>query len=262
VGQLGLGHTEQIGDDEPVSAAGHVPLGGAAVRVVAGAHHACAQLDDGTVRCWGANDEGQLGLGHTDAIGDDETPASVDPTSVGGVVVELTAGEAHTCARLDDGAVRCWGANDAGQLGLGHTDVIGDDERPDAASPLELGGGPLELVAGARHTCALLGDGRVICWGEGLDGRLGYGDESDVGSTVSIAEAEAVDLEGRIAASVFIGSSGASTCVQLDDGAVRCWGLNDVGQLGQGNTDPASSEPTTTPGRIPDIIVVDRDDDE
>lgn len=263
VGQLGYGHTERIGDDESPAQAGDVALGGRAVSLTAGAHHACARLEDGTARCWGLGDAGQLGYGDTDDVGDDERPIDRGPVAVGGsaAIVELVAGESHTCARLETGAVRCWGANDAGQLGLGHTNAIGDDEDPADVADVDVGGTATALAAGARHTCAVLTGGRLRCWGEGLDGRLGYGDELDVGDDEDPADVGDVDLEGRAVASVFAGPAAASTCVQLDDGAVRCWGLGDMGQLGLGDTDSRGDTAETTPARIPDVIVVDDSDD-
>ncbi|MCX4242311.1 RCC1 domain-containing protein [Paraliomyxa miuraensis] len=261
VGQLGLGHTKRIGDDELPADVGVVPLGGTAVRVVAGAYHACAQLVDGTARCWGANDTGQLGLGHTATIGDDETPSHVRTISLGGAVAELVAGEGHTCARLDTGAVRCWGANDAGQLGLGHAKTIGDDERPSSTLAIALGGPAIGLAAGARHTCAVLANASLVCWGEGLDGRLGLGHEDDVGGTTIPAGSGAVELGDHSASAVFIGATGSSTCAKLDGGAARCWGLDYAGQLGQAHTQTLGARPTTTPDQIPDIIVAHDDDD-
>ncbi len=261
-GQLGLGHTATVGDDETPADADKVQLGGAAVSVVAGAHHACALLDDGTVRCWGANDAGQLGLGHTATIGDDETPSFVRPISLGAAAVELAAGESHTCARLVTGAIQCWGANDAGQLGLGHADTIGDDERPNSTSTVALAAPAVGLAAGARHTCAILTNASLVCWGEGLDGRLGLGHENDVGVSATLSPgAGTVDLGDRSASRVFIGATASSTCAELDDGSLRCWGLNDVGQLGLGHTEPRGATPTTTPGRIADVIVAKGGDD-
>ena len=80
-----------------------------------------------SVRCWGANASGQLGLGHTRTLGDDEPIASVGTVDLGGArALRITAGDRHTCALLTSGHVRCWGDNTHGQLGLGHTDTLGD----------------------------------------------------------------------------------------------------------------------------------------
>ncbi len=263
VGQLGYGHTWRVGDDESPGSAGTVALGGRAVSVVAGAHHACASLDDGSVRCWGLNDSGQLGYGHTQDIGDDELPTSVPPVALGGTVVQLVAGERHTCARFDTGAVRCWGGNDAGQLGYAHSQAIGDNEIPTSAPELSIGGPATTLAAGARHTCAVVTGGELRCWGEGIDGQLGYGNHDDVGDDEPITEAGSVDLGPQWVDAVYSGPTASSTAVRLDDNSVKCWGLGDVGQLGLGDTASAGNTQTTTPIRLPYVIKVDdtTDDD-
>ena len=180
-GQLGYGHTQPIGDDEAPAYAGEVALGGAAVSVVAGAHHACALLEDGAVRCWGLGQSGQLGLGCASNIGDDELPVNVGPVKVGGPAVEIVAGGYHTCARLESGDVRCWGEGSQGQLGYGDDDDIGDDELPQSVGSVQVGQEVVALAAGSEHTCAVLVDGALRCWGDGAGGRLGYGSELDIG---------------------------------------------------------------------------------
>ena len=79
--------------------------------------HTCALLDNGRVRCWGNGYWGQLGYGNTNDIGDDEAPASAGDVDVGGVAVQLAVGYSHTCVLLETNRVRCWGENEAGQLG-------------------------------------------------------------------------------------------------------------------------------------------------
>jgi alpha-tubulin suppressor-like RCC1 family protein len=81
-GQLGYGHTHDIGDKQLPASAGDVPLGGRAVQISAGGLHTCAVLDTGRLRCWGDNEWGQLGYGHKRNIGDDETPASAGDVPV------------------------------------------------------------------------------------------------------------------------------------------------------------------------------------
>jgi cysteine-rich repeat protein len=109
-----------------------VDVGGTVVGLALGRIHTCAVLDTGAVRCWGDNFAGQLGYGHTDEIGDDETPASAGDVPLAGApgVLSISAGDYHTCAVLDTGAMRCWGNNEHGALGLANTAFIGDDEVP------------------------------------------------------------------------------------------------------------------------------------
>jgi alpha-tubulin suppressor-like RCC1 family protein len=164
-GQLGDGTTtDRL---TPVLVSG---LSSGVTAISAGSNHACALLQSGGVRCWGDNDDGQLGDG---TFTDRPTPVDVVGLSSG--VVAISAGgdfsDGHTCARLATGALQCWGSNHDGQLGIGGSqftaqstpvDVIG---LPGAASVVE---------AGPRHTCAIV-SGRVKCWGDNFDGQLGDG---------------------------------------------------------------------------------------
>ncbi len=230
-GQLGYGHTRSLGDDELPSSAGDVDVGGTVRELVAGGWHTCALLDTGAVRCWGRNDFGQLGYGHTRSLGDDEPPSLAGDISVGGRVLQLSAGDWHTCALLDTSAVRCWGLNSSGQLGLGHTFAIGNDELPSSSESVSVSGHPLQLSTGRHHTCALLSTGSLQCWGDNGHGQLGLGHRDELHAP----PAHPVDLAGAAVLHVTTGAS--FTCALLDTGEVRCWGLNDSGQLGQGHTE-------------------------
>lgn len=135
-GTLGIGSTVgYVG----VSAAQDVDLGtGQILQLVGGNAHVCALIQGGTVRCWGSATFGQLGYGNTENIGDDEDPVVAGDVNVGGTVIQLAAGAVHTCALLMDGAVRCWGRNQYGQLGYGNMNTIGDDEAPATAGNVPL----------------------------------------------------------------------------------------------------------------------------
>jgi alpha-tubulin suppressor-like RCC1 family protein len=248
-GQLGYGYTENIGDNEKPNVAGHVEVNGIAAQIAAGARHTCALLDTGAVACWGSNDQSQLGYAglSAPAIGDDELPAAIGTVNVGGPVLQLVAGGAHTCALMENHEVRCWGANEHGQLGHGHTKTIGKGADPAAAPPVPLERPVRQLAAGEAHTCALLDTGTVRCWGLGLDGRLGYA------STESIGDDELpttdVDLGGT---AVAITAGRAHTCAFLRGGAIRCWGLGLDGRLGYGNTDTIGDDETpASAGDVP-----------
>jgi alpha-tubulin suppressor-like RCC1 family protein len=176
VGQLGYG--QPLGDMAVPATAGDVPLGAAAVQVIAGGAHTCAVLESGALRCWGDNADGQLGYGHTHAIGDDETPAAAGDVALGGAVVQVVAGLRHTCALREGGMLRCWGDNADGQLGLALGVHVGDDELPLAAGAIALGEpGVAAIFAGAlaEHTCAVRGDGSLRCWGRNDHGQVGLG---------------------------------------------------------------------------------------
>jgi alpha-tubulin suppressor-like RCC1 family protein len=82
-------------------------------------------MEGGTLRCWGDGEDGQLGYGNTDNVGDDEVPADVGDVPLGETVVQVSAGGTHTCALLEQGTVRCWGRAEHGQLGQGNTTQTG-----------------------------------------------------------------------------------------------------------------------------------------
>ncbi len=260
-GQLGYGNIEDIGDNETPNTVGTVNLGGNAAAIAAGGDHVCAILVSGAVRCWGSGSSGELGYGNTDSIGDTETPNTVGPVSLGAgrKATAIASGLAHTCAILDNGRVRCWGFGGDGRLGYGTADSIGDTELPSTVGPVDLGPGrtAVAIAAGDNHTCAILDNGTVRCWGNGALGRLGYGNTTDIGDTESPASVGPVDLGlGRTAVAISAGA--AETCVVLDNGRIRCWGDGDDGRLGYGNLDdigdtetPATIEPVSAGGTIP-----------
>ena len=204
-GQLGKGGTADIGDDETPAAAGPVALGGHGARAIAGGKgHTCAILDDATARCWGFGADGRLGYASETSI---TTASSAPPIALGAgrTPIVISAGEAHTCAILDDGTARCWGFGGNGRLGHDSTLSIGDDagETPASAGPVTFGSGRIAraITAGFSHTCALLDDGTLRCWGFGGSGRLGYGDEASIGDDParSLASAGPVPVGAQVA---------------------------------------------------------------
>ena len=248
-GRSGYANTSTIGDDETPGSVGPVNLGAGrtAAAITAGVAHTCAVLDDGSVRCWGLGDDGRLGYGNTASIGDNETPGSAGPVSLGTgqTAVAVAAGDKHTCALLDDGTVRCWGNGGNGRLGYGNTSPIGDDETPGSAGPVNLGAGRTAVSVTTRyeHTCVLLDDSTVRCWGRGLFGRLGYANQADIGDTELPGSVGPVDLgAGRTVLAVSAGDE--HNCARLDDDSVRCWGRNTLGQLGYADTSDVGDDET------------------
>ncbi|SVB87742.1 uncharacterized protein METZ01_LOCUS240596, partial [marine metagenome] len=123
-----------------------------------GYYHTCAVLDDGSLYCWGRNYNGQLGDGTTTDI---PTPVQVSlPT--GRTASSVSNGYYHTCAVLDDDSLYCWGQNWNGQ--------IGDDTTTDSSTPVEVslptGRTASSVATGRYHTCAVLDDGSLYCWGD------------------------------------------------------------------------------------------------
>ena len=227
-GRLGYGDTQTVGDDETPASKGDVNLGAVAVQVSTGGSHTCALTESGTVRCWGFNQDGQLGYasGANELIQD---PADLGDVNVGGSVTQIVTGSSHTCALLSTGNVRCWGEGIDGRLGYGDTDDVGDDETPASKGDVNVGGTVAQIVAGQTHTCALLETGAVRCWGEGLDGKLGYSNEDNIGDSETPASAGDVNVGGTVTQ---LAAGAFHTCALLDTGNVRCWGRGQSGQLG------------------------------
>ena len=184
-----------------------------------GRAHSCALLTDKTVKCWGNNDYGQLG--------DAQAEASLTPVAVNGIanVQQLVSGHAHLCALLLDGSVTCWGSNLLGESG-----VAIDASAPIVApTQVELSGKATALASGYQHTCALLADKTVRCWGNNAFGQLGDGQLNDSGTPVAVSGLSGVRS---------ISTGHSHTCASLDDGTVKCWGSDLYGQTGQVNGQP------------------------
>jgi alpha-tubulin suppressor-like RCC1 family protein len=203
--------------------------------------HSCA-IAGTAVRCWGYGGVGRLGYASTATVGDDETPGSVAPVDLGGRdATAISAGGFHSCALLDDGSVRCWGFGAEGRLGLpsptGLPEDIGDNETPGSAGPVFLGAGrsAVAISAGGAHSCAVLDDGTVRCWGWGSDGRLGYGNRNDVGDDEPPGSVGPVDLGPGVTATA-ITAGRDHNCALLQGGSVRCWGYGFQGRLGYANS--------------------------
>lgn len=221
-----------------------------AVALYAGEAHTCAKLDNAEVKCWGFNGSGQLGLGDTNPRGNapNQMGANLPPLDLGTgrSVARMALGGQHSCAVLDNGQLKCWGENGWGELGFGDTADRGDGagEMGDNLAVVNLGTGRsvVDIVAGYSHSCALLDNGVLKCWGfQGATGQLGYG-STYPGNAVGDGPNEmgdaliAVDVgSGRQALEVVAGGI-SHTCARLDNGAIKCWGLNGGGQLGLGDT--------------------------
>ena len=164
-----------------------IALGQPITALALGDYHTCALGENGSVQCWGLNDHGQLGLGNTLNIGSTEVPSlAVSTVPLGVSATAIAAGQDTTCALLTDGTVRCWGKNNYGQLGLGHTNNVGDNALPTAANAQVSLGGTASLIAVAGdETCAALTSGPIHCWGYNAYNQLLSNGTTNIGDTPS-----------------------------------------------------------------------------
>lgn len=184
--------------------------------LVAGRNHTCVLAAEATVSCWGDNEAGQLGTGTTDP-GNSPVPVTGLTT-----VIALAAGGDHTCALDRAGKVWCWGDNAAGQLGTGSTQA--------SPRPLQVAGLPRPAIAiatSSTHSCAVLDDRSLQCWGDNGTHALGRGEAAIDGRPGPVA-----NLPSRVTA-IAVGTG--FTCVGFTGRTVRCWGDNSDGELGVGD---------------------------
>ena len=206
--------------------------------ISAGWGTACAIVTFHSVRCWGVNEFGTLGNGTTTSLEANPLPGEV--SSPGTEVQAVAGGLNHTC-EIDGGNVRCWGWNAFGQLGTGDF-----NDRTTPAGSVVTSGPASRIAAGNGHTCAIVAGG-VQCWGHNDQGQLGNGqpgcDPEDLWSCQSATPVTVSGLSGVTA----LAAGNYHTCA-LADGAVRCWGANYSGQLGNGGPiDPTGFENVPVP---------------
>ncbi len=189
--------------------------------VAAGALHSCGLTLRNEILCWGANSTGQLGTG------DDVFRTIPWPVAHGTTEFSLVVpGAAHTCALSVDNDVFCWGANNAGQLGLGNLSEI------QVSVPVEVGGGRSYsgVAAGGAHSCALSTSRTAFCWGNGAQGQLGTG--VVLGDPRPFPDSVIGDISFK---SITAGTD--HTCGLAVGGEAYCWGLGRNGRLGVGSTE-------------------------
>jgi alpha-tubulin suppressor-like RCC1 family protein len=208
-----------------------------------GDRHGCLRFDDDTMSCWGDDAFGQLGFPALDScttvLGANPCATAPHPVVALDQVADFTLGDSHTCARLTDGTVRCWGANFAGQLGYGAVDDCTKYEYPCGKKPgtVESLSDVTMIAAGGYHTCALLGDRTVKCWGDNTDGELGFTTTEKCGGTEAFPCSIVPRTVTGLTDVVQIAAGRRHTCALQGDGHVKCWGRNAFGQLGDGTTE-------------------------
>lgn len=241
-GQLGVPGRMRADQRSLWDVGSNVSLGGKAIAISAGERHTCALLEGGCVRCWGENGNGQLGIGNSENVGDNETPDRFAPVRLGAPAMAVSLGAEFSCALLNGGSVRCWGNNEFGQLGLGHTNNEGNEASPLSVCPVDLGEKALSIAASFEFTCAILASRRVRCWGRGA-----VGQPVPPPKPVAVNPPTPVENKSRwigdneVPASVppvslplpAIDLAVAShACALLEDHSVYCWGDNEHYALG------------------------------
>jgi alpha-tubulin suppressor-like RCC1 family protein len=217
-----LGHGLSTDSTVPVRVT--LPEGATARAISAGSTHACLVTNAGTVWCWGRGQEGQLGNGATS-----DSTTAVQVTGLTGVV-DVGVGNSHSCALLSSGQVRCWGDNTDGRLGNGSTVA---SSTPVAVTLAATFPAPnytaTSLAVGGAHSCIVDSATNVRCWGSNTHGQLGRGD-TNVGYVPNppVVSSGFVVIDGQIAVAAGI----EHTCALSISGQVRCWGRNNLGQLG------------------------------
>lgn len=259
-GQLGRGNTLPIGagPNQMGDALSPVFIGSDihATAIGMGRYHVCALLDDQRVKCWGHNTYGQLGIegdhrGRYPAEMGDQLP----PVPLSARATAIAVGGYHSCALLEGGTVTCWGHNAFGQLGTGDRIHRGLTDAGLVAVPLAKTA--TAIAAGGFGTCAILTDGSLKCWGINSVGQLGLGDTIDRGAGAdgggAMADLPSVELgTGRSAKAISLGTW--TTCVLLDDGHVKCWGLATRGRLGSGDAVNRGDQPNEMGDSLPTLV--------
>lgn len=202
--------------------------------IVAAGYHACALLTDGSMRCWGSNTKGEIGMssGGTCERGSSQEACETVARQVTGLTSGVTAmaiGSKHTCA-IVSGVVKCWGNNSNGQVGNNTTT---NASQPTSVTSALIGTAVTAIGAGDLHSCSVNGSGAAHCWGDNTNGGLGNGS-----TTQSLIPVAVTGLGSGVSA---IGGGNAFTCARLTDSSAQCWGAGTYGQLGNNATSDSST---------------------
>jgi alpha-tubulin suppressor-like RCC1 family protein len=254
-------------------------LGTSVYKVRPGDNHSCALISDGTVKCWGRANRGQ--------VGDGQKIRRNEPVFVSGITtaVDLAVAGETSCAVLSDKTIKCWGKNDSGELAngsfggdtatpvaiaslsnvisiegwfstfcaiLGDKTVrcwganggrLGDNTTSNRATPVNPGlTDVVKISVGGYHTCAVTGAGAIYCWGRDNSGELGQGAANSPGNLAPL-------LVSSINNAIDVATPEYTSCALLSDQTVKCWGFNGAGRAGKGDTSAVNiANPTTVAG--------------
>ena len=209
-----------------------------ATDISAGDQHSCAVTGQGDVFCWGSNRSGQLGNNGSNR---DYNSPQLTRLPVGVQAKQVAAGSEHSCAVATNGDVYCWGANDAGQLGIGSTGA----NKPTPVKALLTGAS--QVSVSGLYTCAVTQSAEAYCWGNNAKGQLGIGSvggQETSPQKVNLANVTQISTGGE--SSTGDVDPRAHVCAVTTGGVAYCWGDNTNGQLGIGT----SGDPTGTPQEL------------
>eukprot|EP01083_Nonionella_stella_P308809 1091179_1 len=206
----------------------------------------CALSQSHTVKCFGYNPWGQLGYEDINGRGTDPGQMGDDLNTIdlgsNFIPTQIFGGDRHTCALSQTNTVKCWGRNLDGELGYGDQNNRGDDvgQMGDALDTVDLGTmfTPTDMSSGYLHTCAISESDTVKCFGYNEYGQLGYGDSDSRGDNANEMgdSLHTIDLgTGFIPTDIWVGP--LHTCALSEDKTVKCFGYNEYGQLGYGDSD-------------------------
>ena len=187
--------------------------------------HSCALHEGGTVSCWGKNIRGQLGNGQSG----DRVVSSI-PVRVAGIkdATAITAGFEHSCALHEGGTISCWGDNYLGQLGNGQS----GENAMSSVIPVQVADitDATAISIGGGHSCALHLTGAISCWGSNWYGHLGNGQSGENADSSVPVKVKGITDATAISAGFVL------SCALHQDGTISCWGSNEYGQLGNGQS--------------------------
>jgi len=234
-GRIGDGTGDNKQSPSPVAFSQKFASNTTATAISAGDLHTCAILNYGNVSCWGSGGGSAIGIPLNN--NDQYFPQVTNSLGVGRTAVNISLGYQFACVLLDNGLVSCWGEGNYGQMGNGNN--IANNPTPTPTNSFGANRTVVAIASGYDHTCVILDNGSVSCWGQNSYGALGRGTVGGYSSNPALTNSL-----GPNRTAVYISAGYQSTCVVLDNGEAKCWGYNPYGQLGDG-TNLDQSSPTT-----------------
>ena len=223
-GQLGIGSTDQ--KFAPAEVAGIDAK--SIVQITGGEGHTCALLSNNDLYCWGV-----------DVVEPTQTPVKLEGLSVS----SMDSGDHHICAITTDPSLVCWGHNSMGQLGQIRTEV----EASMKPLVVDLPAAPLDVSVDELHSCAVLVDGSVWCWGSNSFGQLGNGATENSDTPVKV---ENLPIKPTLVA-----AGSTHTCVLSEESGAYCWGNNEFDQIGEKVGESMVIRPHKVAGSSPGVYI-------